>query len=113
MIKNPPANEGDTKEAALISGLGRSSQGGHGNPFQYSCLEDSMTEEPGGLIVHGVAKSPPDTTEQSIAAIMLFIEHLLCFMHLHGSSHFILTKPFCRCINIFLILQMRYVFCLG
>ena len=57
MVKNPPANEGDTKEAGSISGLGRSSQGGRGNPSQYSCLEHSMTEEPGGLIVHGVAKS--------------------------------------------------------
>ena len=33
-----------------IPGLGRSPRGGHGNPLQYSCLENPMkTEEPGGL----------------------------------------------------------------
>ena len=32
-----------------IPGLGRSSGEGNGNPFQYSCLENSKTEEPGGL----------------------------------------------------------------
>ena len=33
----------------LIPGLGRSPGGGRGNPLQYSCLENSMTEKPGGL----------------------------------------------------------------
>ena len=37
MVKNPPANAGDMHS---ISGLGRSPGGGHGNPLQYSCLEN-------------------------------------------------------------------------
>ena len=37
------------KEEGLIPGLGRSPGGGHGSPLQYSCLEISWTEEPGGL----------------------------------------------------------------
>ena len=40
MVKNPPANAGDIRDAGLIPGLGRSPGGGHGNPFQYSCLEN-------------------------------------------------------------------------
>ena len=36
-------------ELGLILGLGRSHGEGNGNPLQYSCLENSMTEEPGGL----------------------------------------------------------------
>ena len=32
-----------------ISGLGRSSGEGNGNPLQYSCLENPMMEEPGGI----------------------------------------------------------------
>ena len=32
----------DARDAGLIPGLGRSSGGGHGNPFQYSCLENPM-----------------------------------------------------------------------
>ena len=32
-----------------VPGLGRSPGGGHSNPLQYSCLENPMAEEPGGL----------------------------------------------------------------
>jgi len=39
MLKNPPANAGDTRSTGLILGSGRSSAGGHGNPLQYSCQE--------------------------------------------------------------------------
>ena len=47
VVKNPPANTGDTRDAGSIPGLGRSPGGGNGNPLQYSCLENSI--EPGGL----------------------------------------------------------------
>ena len=49
MVKNLPANAGDT---GLIPGLGRSRGEGKGYPLQYSGLENSMD-----CIVHGVAKS--------------------------------------------------------
>ena len=39
VVKNSPANAGDTRNVGLISGLGRSPEGGHGNPLQYSCME--------------------------------------------------------------------------
>ena len=39
VVKNPTANAGD---AGSIPGLGKSPRGGHGNPFQYSCLENPM-----------------------------------------------------------------------
>ena len=42
VVKNPPANAGDVRDAGLIPGSGRSPGGGHGNPLQYSCLENSM-----------------------------------------------------------------------
>ena len=42
VVKNPPANAGDTREVGLIPGLGRSPGVGNGNPLQYSCLESSM-----------------------------------------------------------------------
>ena len=41
--------EPTVREAGLILWLGRCPGGGHGNPLQYSCLENLMTEEPGGL----------------------------------------------------------------
>ena len=49
MLKNLPANAGDIRDAGSIPGLGRFPRGGHGNPLQYSCLENPWTEEPGGL----------------------------------------------------------------
>ena len=42
MVKNPLANAGDVRDMDLISGLGRSPGSGHGNPLQYSCLENPM-----------------------------------------------------------------------
>ena len=42
VVKNPPANAGDVRDMGLIPGLGRSPGGGHGNPFQCSCLEKLM-----------------------------------------------------------------------
>ena len=41
VVKNPPANAGDTGDTGSIPGSGRSSAGGHGNPLQYSCLKNS------------------------------------------------------------------------
>ena len=40
MLKNPPANSGDVRDVGSIPGSGRISGGGHGNPLQYSCLEN-------------------------------------------------------------------------
>ena len=40
MVKNLPANAGDTGDAGLIPGLRRSPGEGNGNPLQYSCLEN-------------------------------------------------------------------------
>ena len=40
VIKNPPANVRDVRDAGSIPRLGRSTGQGHGNPLQYSCLEN-------------------------------------------------------------------------
>ena len=42
MVKNPPANAGDTRDSGSIPGLGRAPRGGNSNPLQYSCLENPM-----------------------------------------------------------------------
>ena len=49
MVKNPPANAGDIRDVGLIPGFGRSPRRGHGNPLQYSCLENSMDRGAGRL----------------------------------------------------------------
>ena len=40
VLKSPPANVRDIRDIGLIPGSGRSTEGGHGNPLQYSCLEN-------------------------------------------------------------------------
>ena len=57
VVKNLLANAGDTSNAGLIPGSGRSPGGGHGNPLQNSCLENPMEGGAWKAIVHGVAKS--------------------------------------------------------
>ena len=42
MVKNPPANVGDTRYVGVIPGSGRSPGGENGKPLQYSYLENSM-----------------------------------------------------------------------
>ena len=45
VVKNLPAYAGDVKDKGSIPGLGRSPGGRHGNPLQYSCLENPMNRE--------------------------------------------------------------------
>ena len=60
--KNSPANAGDLlRDVDLISRLGRSPGGGHGNPLQYSCLENPMDREAWKATVQRVTEL--DTTE--------------------------------------------------
>ena len=49
VVKNPPAKAGDIRDLGSIPGSGRSPGGGHGNPLQYSCLENTMDRKPGGI----------------------------------------------------------------
>ena len=57
MVKNLPANAGDVRDVGLIPESGRYPGGGHGNPFQYSCLKKLMDRGTWWATVHGVAKS--------------------------------------------------------
>ena len=57
MVKNPPINAGDTRDAGSIPGLGRYPRGKHGNPLQYSCLENALDRGAWWTTVHRVAKS--------------------------------------------------------
>ena len=57
MINHTPANAGDIRDVGLTPGLGRSPGGGHGNPFQYSYLENHMDSRAWQATVHGVIKN--------------------------------------------------------
>ena len=57
MVKNPPANAGDTGDAGSIPRSGRSSGEGRSNPFQYSCLDNPMGRGAYQATIHGITKN--------------------------------------------------------
>ena len=57
MVKNPPANTGDVRDAGLTTGSGRSPGGGHRKPLQYPCLKNHTDRVAWWATVHWVAKS--------------------------------------------------------
>ena len=56
VLKNPPANARDARDAGWIPGSARSPGEGSGSPLQYSCLGNPMDVEAWWAIVHGVSK---------------------------------------------------------
>ena len=61
VVKNLPANAGEIRDLGSIPGPGRFPGEGHGNPLQYSCLENPIDRRSWQATVHGVTKS--QTTE--------------------------------------------------
>ena len=57
VVKNPPDNAGDSRDAGSVLGSGRSLGGGNSNPFQYPSLENAMDRGTWQAAVHGVTKS--------------------------------------------------------
>ena len=72
VVKNPPVMQ-DKQGMGSIPGSGRSPGGGHGNPFQYSCLQNPMHRGTCWAMVHGVTKSWIQLSTQLLdCAFLLF-----------------------------------------
>ena len=56
-VKIPPADAGEAEDMGSISGSRRSTEGGNGDPLQYSCLENSIDRRAYWTIVQGATKS--------------------------------------------------------
>ena len=57
MVKHPPANAEAVKRHGLDSWVGKIPGGGHGSPFQFSCLKNPMDRGAWWAMVHRVADS--------------------------------------------------------
>ena len=57
VVKNLPANAGNIRDVGSVPGFGRSPGEGHGNPLQYSFLENPMDRRTWWAIVHRTTKS--------------------------------------------------------
>ena len=69
MVKNPPAKAGDMRDTGSISGSGRSPGGGHGNPLQYSFLENPKDRGAWWATVLGVAESQTQLSDLAAAVV--------------------------------------------
>ena len=84
VVKNAPANAGDLRDVGSIPGLGRSPGAGHGNPLQYSCLENLMDRTAWWATVHRVPKSWTRLKRLRVRA------HTRTHTHTHTHTH---TSP--------------------
>ena len=89
MVKNPPANVGDSSS---IPGLGRSLGEGNGNPFQYSCLETPWTE---------ARQASLSITNSWCSLKFMFIESVMSSNHLILCRHFLLLPSIFPSIRAF------------
>ena len=71
MVKNPPINAGDIREAGSIPGSGGSPGEGNGHPLHHSCLGNPMDRGAWRTTVHGVAKRQMQATEHAYKITML------------------------------------------
>ena len=79
MIKKPPADIGDIRDAGSIPGSRRSPGERNGNSLQYSCLKNPMDSGTWWATVHGVAKSWTRLKQLSTAFSKLLIMHLYMY----------------------------------
>ena len=66
MVKNPPANAGDTGDASSTPESGRSPGEGNGHPLQYSCPGNPGTEEAGRLQCMGLQRVRQDLATEHL-----------------------------------------------
>ena len=71
MVKNPPANPGDTRDTDSVAGLGRSPGGGNGNALQYSGLKNLMDRGAWWVTVQGVAKGQTQLSMHALKPVCL------------------------------------------
>ena len=73
VVKNPPANAGDIRDAGSFSRSESSPEGENGNPLQYSCWKIPWTEEPGGLQPMGSQSQTQLSTYTCFIVMQIFL----------------------------------------
>ena len=76
VVKNPPANAGDSRNMGSIPGLGRSPGAGNGNSLQCSCLENPMDRGAWQAAVCRVAKSQTEWLSMHAHRMMAGLEDI-------------------------------------
>ena len=74
MVKSPPVIAGDIRDTGSIPGSGRFSREGHGNPLQYSCLENPMDRGAWRATVHRITKSWTQLSDEHFTFTHIYIK---------------------------------------
>ena len=101
MVKNPPANEGETRNLGSIPGLGRSPGVGNGNPLQYSCLDSPVDGRAGGLQSLGL-QSRTRLSLHVFGTVSLLYSYTLQLLVIVTTlqSHYFMAMPSCTVITV-------------
>ena len=84
MVKNPPSGAGDARDVGLLPELGRSPEGGNGNPLKYSRWDYLMDRGAWRAIVHWAANQlskQANNVRMCINRILLMV-----FTHCHNET---------------------------
>ena len=103
VVKNLAAGAGDTRDADSFLEWGRSPGRGHGNPFQYSCLENPMVSRAHQLTGHRVTERWTCLKQHSTHASQVWdheFQEWLNFCSDHISLSHCCSISFCQLINI-------------
>ena len=115
--KNPLANTGNMRDASSIPTLGRSRGRGHGNPLQYSCLENSMVAGTWGATVHRLAKSRSQLKRLSTCThtqdVCRFLTALLNRFYCVSFTQALLFQVMVFFYNFFFFLACQFVSSFG
>ena len=80
VVQNSAYNGEELRDRVLIPGMGRSPGGGHGNPFQYSCLKNPMDTGTWQATIHRVAQSWNDWCDLACLHIWCTILYVVCIL---------------------------------
>ena len=96
VVKNPPVNTGDIRDMNLMCDWGRHPEGGHGNPVQYSCMENPKDRGAWKGAVHRVVKDWTQLKQQHKRRLYTWtspdgqhqnqIDYILCSQRWKGST---------------------------
>ena len=109
MVKNLPANAGDTKDTGLIPGSGRDPERGNGNPLQYSCLKNLMDRGAWQATVHEVTKSRIQLSTHTHLFIFPYYSFNMCNIWKKPNSRVFLEEIVLVFILTFLSLSKEIV----
>ena len=107
-LKKPDCNAGDTGDPSSIPGSWRYPGRGHGNPLQYSCLENPVDREAWQAVVHGVPKRQTWLKQLSTSIVTLIKAHSSHWFSLY-CTFYGFDKRMMSCIHPYNILQNSFI----